>query len=186
MQEWNAAVQHQFGIKLSLDVAYVGNKTTHMQQAFQINDPNPGAGVVQNRRLRPQWGTISYVEVCRKRELTIRCKQNLTPANFNGATFLVSYTYAKCLTDGTYTTVVREDTPLINYYGVCSYDLKHNLVASALYELPLGHGRKFLSQMPGWANVIVGGWNLSNIATLQSGLPFTPTDQRRSGEYRCG
>jgi hypothetical protein len=37
----------------------VGNKTTHMQQAFQINDPSPAAGAVQNRRQLPQWGSIS-------------------------------------------------------------------------------------------------------------------------------
>ena len=183
IQEWNAAVQHQFGSKISLDVAYVGNKTTHMQQAFQINDPNPGAGAVQNRRERPQWGTISYSKFAGNGNYN-SLQTKFEARNLNGATFLVSYTYAKCLTDGTYTTVVREDTPLINYYGVCSYDLKHNFVASALYELPFGRGRTFFSEMPGWANVIVGGWNLSNIATLQSGLPFTPTisgDQANTG-----
>jgi hypothetical protein len=183
IQEWNAAVQHQFGSKLSLDVYYVGNKTTHMQQAFQINDPNPGPGAVQNRRERPQWGTISYSKFAGNGNYN-SLQTKFEARNLNGATFLVSYTYAKCLTDGTYTTVVREDTPLINYYGVCSYDLKHNFVASALYELPFGRGRRFGSEMPGWANVIVGGWNLSNIATLQSGLPFTPTisgDQANTG-----
>ena len=183
VQEWNAAVQHQFGSKLSLDVAYVGNKTTHMQQAFQINDPSPGAGAVQSRRPLPQWGTISYSKFAGNANYN-SLQTKFEARNLSGANFLVSYTYAKCLTDGTYTTVVREDTPLINYYGVCSYDLKHNLVASVLYELPFGTGRRFFSQMPKWTNILVGGWNISNIATLQSGLPFTPTisgDQANTG-----
>jgi len=174
IQEWNAAIQRQFGAHLSLDLAYVGNKTTHMQQGFQINDPNPGPGAVQNRRPRPQWGTINYSKFAGTGNYN-SLQTKFEARNYAGATFLISYTYAKCLTDGTYTSVVREDTPLIRYYGVCNYDLKHNFVASTLYEFPIGRGRRFFSDLPTWANTLVGGWNLSNIATLQSGLPFTPT-----------
>jgi hypothetical protein len=67
---------------------------------------------------------------------------------------------------------------------VCNYDLKHNFVASALYGLPFGRGRAFFSQAPAWTNAVIGNWNLSSIATLQSGLPFTPTissDQANTG-----
>jgi hypothetical protein len=174
IQEWNTAVQHQFGRKISLDVAYGANKTTHMQQAFQINDPDPGSGTVQTRRLRPQWGTISYSKFAGNANYN-SLQTKFEARNFSGATFLVSYTYSKCLTDGTYTSVVREDTPLIRYYGPCNYDLRHNLVSSALYQLPIGHDRRFFSKMPGWSEAILGDWNLSAISTLQSGLPFTPT-----------
>lgn len=176
IQEYNAAVQHQFGSRLSLDVAYVGNKTTHMQQAFEINDPAPAVTTIplQNRRPLPQWGTISYSKFAGNGNYNA-LQTKFEARNYKGATFLVSYTYGKCLTDGTYTTVVREDTPLINYYGVCSYNLKHNFVTSALYALPVGQGHALLGNAPRWANEVVGGWNLSFISTLQSGLPFTPT-----------
>ncbi len=171
IQEYNAAIQRQFGRNVSLDVAYVGNKTTHMQQAFQINDPDPGPGTIQNRRQRPQWGTINYSKFAGSGSYNA-LQTKFEARDLRGATFLVSYTYAKCLTDGTYTNVVREDSPLIRYYGVCNYDLKHNFVTSGLYRLPFGRDRSFFSHMPVWANVIAGGWNLSTIATLQSGLPL--------------
>ncbi len=183
IQEYNAAVQRQFGSRISLDVAYVGNKTTHMQQGFQINDPNPASGDIQTRRPRPQWGTINYSKFAGSGSYNA-LQTKLEARNLAGATFLVSYTYAKCLNDGTYTSVTREDTPLIRYYGVCSYDLKHNFVASALYHLPIGRDRLLFSHIPKWADTLVGGWNISNIATLQSGLPFTPTisgDQANTG-----
>jgi len=183
IQEWNAAIQRQFGSKLSLDVAYVGNSTKHMQQAFEINDPPPGPGAVQNRRPMPQWGTISYSKFAGNGSYNA-LQTKFEARNFSGADFLISYTYSKCLTDGTYTSVVREATPLIRYYGVCNYDLQHNFVASVLYQLPFGKGRMLFSDLPKWADAIVGGWNLSTIATLQSGLPFTPTisgDQANTG-----
>jgi len=183
IQEWNLAVQHQFSPNLSLDVAYVGNKTTHMQQAFQINDPNPGPGAIQSRRPRPQWGTINNSRFAGNGNYN-SLQSKLEARNLHGATVLVSYTYSRCLTDGTYTSVVREDTPLINYYGVCNYDITHNFVASYLYDLPFGHGKAFLSELPTWANGFISNWNLSGIATLQSGLPFTPTisgDQANTG-----
>lgn len=183
IQEYNAAVQHQFGTRLSLDVAYVGNKTTHMEQGFQINDPNPGPGAVQNRRPLPQWGTINDAMYAGNGNYN-SLQTKFEARNYAGATFLVSYTYGKCLTDGTYTTVVREATPLIRYYGPCSYDLRHNLVASALYELPFGRGQLFFSHMGRLADGLIGGWNLSGILAVQSGLPFTPTisgDQANTG-----
>jgi hypothetical protein len=183
IEEWNLALQHQFGKRVSLDVAYVANKTTHMQQAFEINDPNPDPGAVQARRPLPQWGPISDSFFAGNGNYNA-LQTKLETRAFEGATLLVSYTYSKCLTDGTYTSVVRERTPLIRYYGVCSYDLPQNFVTSYLYDLPFGRGQRFFSHVPTWANGIIGNWNVSGIATLQSGLPYTPTisgDQANTG-----
>jgi hypothetical protein len=183
IQEWNAAVQRQFGSRVSLDVAYVGNKTTHMVQPRMINAPQPGAGTIQTRRPRAQWGTINdatfdgggnYNSLQSKLELR----------NVAGGTVLVSYTYGKCLTDGTYANVVREDNSTLNYYGPCNYDLTHNFVTSYLYALPFGRGRSFGSHMNRLEESVAGGWNLSGIATLQSGLPYTVSisgDQANTG-----
>jgi hypothetical protein len=183
IQEYNLAIQHQFGRRVSLDVAYVGNKTTHMEQGFQINDPAPGSGAVQARRPLAQWGTINNARFAGNGNYNA-LQTKLETRALAGATVLVSYTYSKCLTDGTYTTVVREATPLIRYYGPCSYDLTHNFVASALYDLPFGKGKEFLSSLPKVANGFISNWTLSSIATLQSGLPYTPTisgDQANTG-----
>jgi hypothetical protein len=39
------------------------------------------------------------------------------------------------------------------------------------YELPIGKG-KALNVTPGWANAIVGGWELNNVYTYQVGAPI--------------
>jgi hypothetical protein len=40
-----------------------------------------------------------------------------------------------------------------------------------VYQLPIGHGQKYLSH--GWAAAVVGGWQLSGNLSRYSGLPFT-------------
>ena len=43
------------------------------------------------------------------------------------------------------------------------------------YLLPVGRGRTFLSHAPKLVDEALGGWELSGILTLRTGLPFTPT-----------
>jgi hypothetical protein len=183
IQEYNLAVQHQFGSKSSLAVAYGGNRTSHMEQPWSINDPNPGPGTIQTRRPLPQWGTISNARLAGDANYNALQSKLETPA-LAGATVLVSYTYGKCLTDGTYNSVTRELNPAIRDYGPCSYDIRHNFVTSALYESPFGKGKAIFSDLPHFANGAVSNWSLSGIAALQSGLTFTPTissDQANTG-----
>jgi hypothetical protein len=44
---------------------------------------------------------------------------------------------------------------------------------SAAYELPVGKGKAWLNR-GGLVNTLVGGWQLASLATLRSGIPFTP------------
>jgi hypothetical protein len=46
--------------------------------------------------------------------------------------------------------------------GRSGFDIRHNFVANAVYELPFGRGR------------VLGGWQISGIASIHSNLPFTP------------
>jgi hypothetical protein len=44
-----------------------------------------------------------------------------------------------------------------------------------LYELPFGKKGMFATNVPGWADQIIGGWQLSPVLSLGSGEPFTLT-----------
>ena len=59
------------------------------------------------------------------------------------------------------------------WYGPSDYDLKHQVNANWVYELPFGRGRKFGSGMSGIAQAILGGWGLSGIFRWTSGFPFS-------------
>jgi hypothetical protein len=51
---------------------------------------------------------------------------------------------------------------------------RHRLVNTAVYELPFGKGRRFLSGAGRAVDALFGGWQLSGILTLQSGPFLTP------------
>jgi hypothetical protein len=48
-------------------------------------------------------------------------------------------------------------------------------VANTIYELPVGRGKRFLTDSGRAMNLIVGGWQVTNTLTYGTGLPFTPS-----------
>lgn len=57
------------------------------------------------------------------------------------------------------------------FRGSSDFDIRHNISSNFLYELPVGSGRAFLHDAPGWLNNIVGGWQVSSVIRYRSGLP---------------
>src|SRR5215217_8515776 len=51
-------------------------------------------------------------------------------------------------------------------------DLRHAFKFDATYDLPFGHGRKFLSSSHWLADFVLGGWTLSPTVRWQSGSPI--------------
>lgn len=59
-------------------------------------------------------------------------------------------------------------------FGRDSFVSRHRFVAYSVYELPVGKGRKFGSNMHGALDAVVGGWQLSTNMYMKSGTGFTP------------
>ncbi len=60
-----------------------------------------------------------------------------------------------------------------------NFNYKHRFTLSTVIEMPFGHGRKFLGNAGGIENALVGGWQLTSIATIQSGAPFSVSSLRQ-------
>lgn len=58
-------------------------------------------------------------------------------------------------------------------HGPVAPDLRHRFTISYLYELPIGHGRKFRGDMSGIGEAFLGGWQVAGITTAQSGEAVT-------------
>ncbi|MBL8219075.1 MAG: TonB-dependent receptor [Bryobacterales bacterium] len=69
--------------------------------------------------------------------------------------------------------VVQDAFDYGSFRGSSDFDIRHNMSANALYELPFGKNGKFFSSVPGWADHVIGGWQVSTIMRYRSGLPTT-------------
>ena len=59
------------------------------------------------------------------------------------------------------------------FRGSSDFDLRHNISANFLYELPIGKNKMLFRDAPGWVNQIIGGWQVSSVIRYRSGLPST-------------
>jgi hypothetical protein len=59
------------------------------------------------------------------------------------------------------------------FRGSSDFDIRHNISANSVYELPFGKGKSFGASVPGWTNQLIGGWQLSGLMRYRSGLPTT-------------
>ena len=174
MEQYNFAMQFQLLKDMSLDVAYVGNHTVHGQLiSIPENLPTPGPGAVQGRRPFNQWGQVGLsnsIGIAHYNALQTMLEKRLS----NGVYALVSYTYSKCLDNGSSESSPPDISLLAQNYGVCNYDITNNFTLSSIYQLPFGKGRRFLSGASWPVEAALGGWELAGIFMDRTGLPFTP------------
>ncbi len=57
------------------------------------------------------------------------------------------------------------------FRGSSDFDIRNQVNIDVVYELPVGKGKPFWSNAPGWADEFFGGWQLSSIMRFSSGLP---------------
>jgi len=72
-------------------------------------------------------------------------------------------------------------------YGNTFGPRTQNWTTTVIYELPLGHGKRFASSASGLVNAIIGGWRVSSILTFGSGFPIgvgTGTNRSNAGGDR--
>ena len=121
------------------------------------------------------------------------CLEDLGQATYNalqaqlqhrfhyGLNLMASYTWSKTLTDADsalpyFATLAGSAGPqnAFNKYGdkaISDQDLPQNFVLSYVYELPIGKGKKYLSNA-GFASRAVSGWSISGVQRYESGQPF--------------
>ncbi len=73
---------------------------------------------------------------------------------------------------GSFSDILNTWRPYLNR-AVSDFDTHQLLTVDAVYQLPFGRGKAFLSGTNGIENAFVGGWQLSGINRTTSGLPFS-------------
>jgi hypothetical protein len=175
INEWSIGIQHEILPNLVLDVSYVGNHGSHLLETVNINQPPatalPAAQVL-NLQPYPQFSPVLWYQsqgISNYDALLVRLEKRFS----NGISFITTYGYSKSLDD-----ISQEAEPQNDYnirggnYGPSAYDVRHRFVWSPIWELPFGAGKHYLNN--GVPSKIFGGFQLSSIVTIQTGIPVTP------------
>jgi len=179
IQNWFLSVQRELTSNTVLEVAYNGNRSTHLPILGDLNEEEPNsAGVLA--KPYPTFGPITWVDPVGNNHydgVSVRFEHRFA----EGIYFLNSFTWGNAMGDSEqaleyYPGYVEANPQNINNLaaelGPSSFDVKFNNVTSMVYEVPFGKGRRWGSDMNPAMNAILGGWELNNINTAHTGTPI--------------
>jgi len=164
---------------------FAGNDWTDTQAYIDSVLFNAG---LPTRFMQPQYGALSAWSTIGNSSyngLTVSLRQRL-----GSLTMDVNYTYSHSLDDasGLQTATGYAGSAFIvnpirqsSWYGNSDFDIRHQINAYAVWEMPFGRGKAFLGTANRAVQAVVGGWQLSGIYRWNTGLPFTsmPFDDAR-------
>ena len=184
-QQWNLTLQRQLPFNVSLEAGYVANKGTDLDELVFYNVPTPGPiATLQARRPFPTWGTaLSMDPYVSSNYHSLQVKG--VRRGKRGMTNLVAYTWAKSIDlssergngdrGGGFSGSGNERDRAGSSRGLSGFDVRQRVVISSVFELPFGTGKALLNGSGPVVNKLVGGWEVSFIATAQTGFPTTAT-----------
>jgi Carboxypeptidase regulatory-like domain len=181
--QWSVGVQHSLSNKTVLSVSYVGNQTRHQNNYRNINLPDEaqlGALITANSpyQTAPGLPFSGYTN--------ITLSANEANTHYNGLQIDLNSQIGRDLYLRAFYTLSRAEDPttggsgggdlgtVSNPYagwkydvGPSGYDRTHVAVVNFIYDLPI-----FRSTQNRLLKTALGGWQVSGIVTMESGLPI--------------
>jgi hypothetical protein len=175
LQSWNVAYQRQLPFLLSADIAYVGNKGVDLVMDVDLN-----AGMVYNagNNGRPQFAQFNRTGISRARtnsgKTTYHGLQMKIDRRFRkGLMITNSYTLSRAENYVDENGTIATPIDFTDSWGRAGFDRTHNYASTVIYDLPIGPGRRWLTD--GLAGKVLGGWQISTLFVAQSGVPLSIT-----------
>lgn len=159
--EWNLAVSHTFRNWL-LELSYIGSAAHHYEERPNIDPESPDGSFPFPGWNGVQENTNSGSSIYHGGIVRVEHRYS------SGFSLLGSYTFSKCLGWPWQDVFSWHPLNMRLDRGHCQLDLKQNLTANAIYELPFGHGKTWLNH-GALVDAVAGGWKLAAIASLHSG-----------------
>ncbi len=181
--QYNFNIQQTLGDNYLIEIGFMGNQSHHMPAYTNYNqarlpDPNLPAQSqpLQSRRPYPQYSSINMFDRMGNASyngLTASLEKRFS----SGFSFQTAYTWSKALDTGTdiSSDPIKQPGDPHSYRSLAALDTGQRFVASYMYELPFGKGKKFLGSANGLENAIIGGWQVNGITTFSLGVPFGVT-----------
>ncbi len=170
IHEWNVQMERAIGSNNVLNVAWVGTRGEHLSTYYPYNMNQFGTG---NPNL-PSLGGINlnaYNGLSNYEGLQVHGEHH----DNSGLTATVSYAWSHTLDDSP--GAFQGQTAALYYdpmagYGNSSQDQRQVFSSSIVYLLPFGRGQRFANKLPTVLDLLIGGWQSSVIAMVQSGTPI--------------
>jgi hypothetical protein len=186
VEQWGLSFQQQLPADFVGVVSYVGSKGVHLLTLSEVNVVNPATGT----RPYPHFGQVSW-------------RGNKDNSNYNGLSvavkrsfsrgFLLStnYMWSHEIDDGSDGS--GDGDSLVPQNVACQpcerasgiWDARHVFNANAVYELPFGQGKQFLSE-PGFWRAVAGGWEVTSTFMARTGFPVNVLVNRSSSSVPDG
>ena len=191
-QQWNATLQQQIGPNSSLDISYLGSKTTSL---YVTNDWNIPAAATDNSV--PYANRQPFPNVDANGNLTpgaaIQGASNQGMGNYNalgvkfqthlrnGLSMISAFTWSHDIDDITNSGLSVGNNGRASYpnlqltlqRGNSDWNIADRSVTAFQYDLPFGRGRQFGSNLNRVADAFLGGWQTGGIVTFESGPWYT-------------
>ncbi len=183
IMSYNLTVQQALPHNFSIDIGYVGNQGRRIPMVYNLN-----AGLVLGAGAagQPQYATLKRTasslffyktDVSNYNSLQARLLRRFT----DGLSVTASYAYQKAMGFNSTSGAISSPAFYVDYrrnYAVLNYNQTHVLTQSAVYELPFGPAKRYLTH--GVASIIAGGWEVSTIVSESTGTPLTFTSATTS------
>ena len=96
----------------------------------------------------------------------------------SGFSILSTYQFSKAMDNASETQAWEIGDTYRDYnnrkldWSISGHDVPQSFVTNLVWELPVGKGKRFGSNMPTVVNAVAGGWEVSSIIRFASGLPL--------------
>ena len=177
-------IQRALAKNTLIDIAYIGSHGLKLEGFLNANQKNPALGFARPYTKWPSDITEALNEFYSHYDsLQAKYEQRFV----GGLTLLNSFTWEHSLDNASASLEGNSPSPqdgnnIRADYAQSDYNLPVANITSLVYELPAGHGRRFLSNSNALVDGVLGGWQVSAINVMQAGTPFNITYSPNSAQ----
>lgn len=195
IQAYHLSVQQQLPRQTTLEIAYVGNHGVHIPTLANYNQARlctaaeiasaacTSSGNASLLKRRPVANFTDILTETNADFLTFNSLQTKLEHRFADGFFLInSFTWSQAYSNSSADLEASNgDSASVNIANVngdrgpSGYNQPFNDTTSFIVDLPFGAGRKYGSGAPRWEQEILGGWELTGINSVTSGVPLNLT-----------
>jgi len=178
IDQWSLSIQHSLTRNTIAEIDYIGSQSRKLPIRWNADDCSVAGSLVCDQTVRPyQQFKYIYAAADEGSSSYNAFVAKLQRQFSNGLSFVTNYTWSKVLSNteqgGAPVGINQRGTCLSCDRGMAGYNVPQRLVASWVWELPVGKGKRFLGGISPALDKAVGGWTLDTIATFNKGNPFT-------------